>query len=103
MGRDLVDLRSGVGDSVAVVVDRVDARVDLESLFDENIQSPQGPLGHREAWGTIGGNPLAHKRFENLPRLPQVVAKFRGALVVDEMVRVAVGADFVSRLIDIPN
>ncbi len=84
----------------AGMVGRVNAGIEAEAFLDEHVECPQAVVRDRETRRPIGGDGNADGILEHVARAPQIQAKGRRRLLVDEAVPVPVAGDLVARGVD---
>ena len=82
-------------DAVAVVVDRVDARIVADAELAEDVERPQRAVRDREERGAMANHAGPGEILQHLDRTLELGAEHLGPLGVDQGVRPAVGGDLV--------
>src|SRR5678815_1907233 len=90
-------------DSIAVVLDRVNARIMGKAAFGQNLECPQGAPCDRITGRAIGPRRNTASVFNGANRAQCVLAKLGGRQVVNQAVPEAVAGDLVTPGRNFPN
>ena len=90
-------------DAIAVVLDRVNARIMGEAALGQNLKRPQRAPRNRVTGSAIGPRRDTAGVFNGPNRVLRVLTKIGGCQVVNQTVREAVTGDFVTPGRDLPN
>lgn len=97
LGFDVMDLFGGVGQSVTVMAaDRKDAAIDVEIVFSQDVQCPQGLFDNRKTGRSIRGDFDAAGVGDRFFAVRDVFGECFGREVVNQLMPIAVGCKFVT-------
>src|SRR5579864_1934923 len=83
-------------DAVAIVMRRINTRIEDETFLQQNVQRPERTLGDRETRSAVGGDSLAEDVLQHQTPQAQIEAELCGRLLIDEAMGVAVTAYFMT-------
>ena len=101
--RQFIRKSGGIRDAVHIMVDGEDTRIVPKTQLLQDVQRPERFLGDGVGWRPVAEDRATAHFFENRLGLVGILAEFLSGKVVDPAVEIAVAANHVAAIGDIPD